>query len=124
MIFVTMKIIMKFLYNKRLIFFPINSLILMKRLLLIQFSLAIVTHGHLASNTNNNHVFIAHRHVDGAVVPADLGEVGQRPDMIQVAAQHKLPQPTTNPQESEENCQYIKRKRGKGKIVYLQRTNA
>ena len=38
----------------------------------------------------------AHRHVDGAVVPADLGEVWQRPDIVQVAAQRKLLQSITD----------------------------
>lgn len=57
-------------------------------------------------------MFIAHRHVDGAVVAANLGEVGQCPDMIHVAAQHKLPQPPTK-RENLKKIASIKRKRMK-----------
>lgn len=115
MVFVTMKIITKFLYKKVIKKISNEQLNSREATLLIQFSLAIVTRRHVTSNTNNNnHVFKAHRHVYGAVVPADLGEVGQRPDMIQVAAQHKLPQPASNRENLTGNCQHIKRKKRKG----------
>jgi hypothetical protein len=42
--------------------------------------------GTVGRNNQNE----AHRHVDWTIVPADLSEIWQRPNMIQMAARDKL----------------------------------